>query len=94
MLSMHRGAVLAFADLGAKVAICDINTELGEEVRHRCKVDELICPQLASTINKTYPNTAIFVKTNVTSEDDIKNAVEQTVEKFGRIGESTVAGPH
>ncbi|KAM0747360.1 short chain dehydrogenase [Meredithblackwellia eburnea MCA 4105] len=65
------GIVLAFADLGARVAICDLNIKQGEE--------------LAARINSTYPDRALAIQMDVTKEADIIRAVDATVSKFGRL---------
>jgi len=60
---------LDLADEGAKVAIVDINLE-GAQV-------------VADEINKK--TEAIAIKCDVTSTEQVKNAVNKTMEKFGRI---------
>ncbi|ORY90087.1 oxidoreductase UcpA [Leucosporidium creatinivorum] len=65
------GIVLAFADLGAKVVIADINLTGAEK--------------LAETVNAAYPGRALAIRTDVTSISDIKLAVQKTVEHFGRL---------
>jgi len=59
-----------FAREGAKVTIADINDKDGK--------------QAAGDIQKSGGD-AIFVKLDVTSEDQWKNAVSQTVERFGKL---------
>src|SRR5437016_177434 len=58
------------AQQGAKVAIADLNGELGEELAARLKAAG---------------NTAIFVKTNVTEEESMQAAVRAAVEAFGSL---------
>lgn len=58
------------AQQGAKVAIADLNGELGEE--------------LAAGLNGA-GNTAIFVKANVTEEESMQVAVRAAVEAFGAL---------
>lgn len=41
--------------------------------------------QVASKINAAYPDTALFVKCDVSKEDEIEAAIATTVAKFGRI---------
>jgi len=65
------GCVRVFVQNGANVVICDKNEEKGT--------------QLEAALNETYPSQAYFIRCDVTVEDDIKNAVEATVQKFGRI---------
>jgi len=61
---------ILFAKLGAKVVIAGRRENLGDAI-----VDRI----------KSAGGEAIFVKTDVTSEDDVKSLVEQTVETYGRI---------
>ncbi len=58
------------AQQGAKVAIADLNGELGEE--------------LAARLDGV-GNTAIFVKTNVTEEESMQAAVRAAVDSFGAL---------
>ena len=58
------------AQQGAKVAIADLNGELGEALAARLKAAG---------------NTAIFVKTNVTEEESMQAAVRAAVEAFGAL---------
>ena len=58
------------AQQGAKVAIADLNGELGEE--------------LAARLNAA-GNTAIFVKANVTEDESMQAAVRAAVEAFGAL---------
>jgi len=64
------GTANKLAELGAKVAILDINEENGEK-----SVKEI----------KNNGGSAIFVKCDVTSSTDCKIAVEKVVEIFGKI---------
>jgi len=57
-----------FVSRGGKVAILDMNEELG-----KAKVAEL------------GSDNALFVIADVSSEDDVRNAIDRTVEKFGAI---------
>ncbi|MBA2117161.1 glucose 1-dehydrogenase [Bremerella alba] len=59
-----------FAKQGAKVVVAGRREELGSAV-----VDRI----------KSAGGEAVFVKTDVTSEEDVQNLVQQTVKHFGRI---------
>ena len=59
----------ALAWLGAKVAIAEIN-EYGKEV------EDLICSE---------GGTALFVKTDVSKEEDIKNLEKAVIKRFGKV---------
>jgi NAD(P)-dependent dehydrogenase (short-subunit alcohol dehydrogenase family) len=61
--------VKLFAQEGAKVVIADFS-ERGQEVSDRFNREGL---------------DTFFVKTNVVDEDDVKNMVTQTVNKYGRV---------
>lgn len=65
------GIVKRFAEAGANVVIADINEEVGGK-----KVEE---------IKKEYNTQALFVKTDVSSEEEVKNLVQKTIENFGQI---------
>lgn len=65
-----RATALLFAREGAAVAVVDINAEQGEAT--------------AAEIEAAGGN-AIFIPCNVTSAEDCRRAVEQTVEKFGGL---------
>lgn len=65
-----KASALLFSEEGAKVVIADLNEQAGNEVV------QLI---------KNNGGEALFVKADVSSEEDIKNVIEQTVEKFGGI---------
>lgn len=60
----------AFAKSGAKVVVADLNEDLGLRV-----VDQ----------NKKLGAESIFVKCDVSNEDDVKNLIDQTIEKFSKI---------
>lgn len=67
-----RSTAYRLAQDGAHVVIADINTEAGEEV--------------AADMQKTFgKGRAIFVHTNVTSEEAVQNALRQTVLKYGGL---------
>lgn len=55
----------------AKVVIADLNEELGNKV--------------ADDINKDGEGKALFVKLDVTSEEGWKDAVQKTIDEFGRL---------
>ncbi|MEW4563340.1 glucose 1-dehydrogenase [Bremerella sp. JC770] len=63
-------SAILFAEQGAKVVVAGRRTELGEAV-----VDRI----------KSAGGEAVFVKTDVTSEEDVQNLVHQTVAKYGRV---------
>ncbi|MFY9262393.1 MAG: glucose 1-dehydrogenase [Actinomycetaceae bacterium] len=60
----------AFAEEGARVVLADINEEAGEA---------------AANLIRRAGGEAIFIKLDVTSEEDWANIVEKTVEKYGQI---------
>lgn len=59
-----------FASEGAKLVLVDVNEEKGQEV----------AAELESKGHE-----AIFVKADVTSEEDAENVFNKTIEKFGRV---------
>jgi len=63
-------SAILFAEQGAKVVVAGRRAELGEAV-----VDRI----------KSAGGEAVFIKADVTSEDDVKNLVQQSVEKYGRV---------
>ncbi len=65
-----RAAVEAFAREGAKVAIVDINVELGEKL-----VGELSKKEVE----------AIFIKADVSQPEEVKAMVDAVVQKWGRL---------
>jgi NAD(P)-dependent dehydrogenase (short-subunit alcohol dehydrogenase family) len=65
-----RAAAIGFARRGAKVAIADIDVERGKETLRQVKQDGA---------------DAIFVRTDVCSEDDVKAMVEKTVKAYGKL---------
>jgi NAD(P)-dependent dehydrogenase (short-subunit alcohol dehydrogenase family) len=65
-----RAAAIGFARRGAKVAIADLDTKRGEETLRRVK---------------QAGGNAIFVKTDVSSEVDVKALVEKTVKTYGKL---------
>ena len=60
----------AFAREGAKVVISDINEQAGEET-------------VKDIINEN--GEATFIKCDVSSEEDVKNLVDSTIKKYGRL---------
>ncbi|KAJ8299547.1 hypothetical protein KUTeg_023607, partial [Tegillarca granosa] len=66
-----KGCVIVFVKHGAKVVFCSRGEAEGKA--------------LEEEVNKHGPGEAFFVKCDVTKEPDIKNVVEKTVEKYGRI---------
>src|SRR5512139_553303 len=65
-----RAAAVGFARRGAKVAIADVDVKRGEETLRRIK---------------EAGGDAIFVKTDVSSEADVKALVEKTVQTYGKL---------
>jgi NAD(P)-dependent dehydrogenase (short-subunit alcohol dehydrogenase family) len=65
-----RAAAIGFAQRGAKVAIADMDDVKGEETLRRIK---------------EAGGDAIFIKTDVSLEADVKAFVEKTVQAFGRL---------
>jgi NAD(P)-dependent dehydrogenase (short-subunit alcohol dehydrogenase family) len=65
-----RATALAFGNSGAAVVVADVNETAG-----------------ATTAQEIIKNGGIslFVKCNVSSDHDVKNAIENTIEKFGRL---------
>lgn len=63
-------SALAFAKEGAVVVVSDVQSERGEEVVARIHAED---------------GKAIFIKCDVSKEEDIKNMVLKTIENFGRI---------
>ena len=61
---------LAFAQEGAKVVVSDVDSKLGLNT-----VEEI----------KKNNGEAFFVKCDVSSEEEVKNLVSKTVEKYGRL---------
>jgi len=67
---MGRGTAIRFAGEGAAVVIADLNQEGGDAAVRDCKEQG---------------GRAVFHKTNVESEADIKAAIERAVGEFGRL---------
>ena len=65
-----RGIVKNFAEGGAKVVIADINSETGEQAEIEFKNENL---------------KVAFLKTDVSNENDVKNLMKFTADKFGSI---------
>ncbi len=65
-----RAAAVGFAQRGAKVVIADIDVRRGEETLRRVKENG---------------GEAIFVKTDVSSEADVKALVNKAVQTYGRL---------
>lgn len=62
--------VEAFIEKGVKVVIADFNEEAGKQVESKLK-------------EKT--NDVFFVQVNVADEESVKNMIDQTVQKFGKL---------
>jgi NAD(P)-dependent dehydrogenase (short-subunit alcohol dehydrogenase family) len=67
---MGRATAIRFAGEGASVVIADLNQDGGESAVRDCKENG---------------GRAVFQKTDVTSESDIKNAIDRAVSEFGRL---------
>ena len=65
-----RAAAIGFARKGAKVSIADLDVERGQETLRSIK---------------EAGGEAIFVKTDVSSEEDVKALVEKTVRTYGKL---------
>lgn len=63
-------AALSFAAEGAKVVVSDISAEKGQAVAEQIKAKG---------------GQAHFVKTDVSSEDDVRNLIAQAVEQYGKL---------
>ncbi|MDR0469439.1 MAG: SDR family oxidoreductase [Peptococcaceae bacterium] len=66
------GYVRALAWAGGKVVVSGRNEEAGAEIVRVIDAENT-------------PGTAIFVKCDVTQEDDVKNLAKQAIEKFGKV---------
>ncbi len=66
------GYARAIAWAGAKVVIADLNAEAGLETERVINAEN-------------GPDTALFVKTNITEQSDVKNLAEKAFEKFGKV---------
>src|SRR6202049_3799796 len=67
---MGRGTAIRFAGEGAAVVIADLNNEGGEAAVRECRENG---------------GRAIFQKTDVTAEADIKAAIERALKEFGKL---------
>jgi len=65
-----RAAALAFAAEGGKVAFCGRRTELGAEVERQIK---------------QAGGDALYIKTDVTFEDEVKAFIDKTVAAYGKL---------
>lgn len=65
------GIVREFVKAGAKVVFCARGVDEGKK--------------LEKELNNTGPGEAFYIKCNVSKEDEIKNLVDKTVEKYGCI---------
>ncbi|CAC5362705.1 17-beta-hydroxysteroid dehydrogenase 14 [Mytilus coruscus] len=66
-----KGCVDVFVENGAKVVFCSNDDTEGQDMERN--------------LNSRGSGKALFIYGDVTQESDIKNIVEKTVEKFGRI---------
>ena len=69
-MGMGQAAALLFAKEGAKVAVVDWNAEAGQE---------------AVKMIKGAGGEAIFIKTDVSKADDVKNMVKTTIDTYGKL---------
>src|SRR5262245_26735687 len=65
-----RAAALLFTHEGAKVAIAELKPELG---------------RASEQAVRTAGGEALFVETNVTQEDSVKQAIQETVTRYGKL---------
>jgi len=65
-----RGSAIQFAKEGAKVTVADVQAEQGQETVR---------------LIESAGGEAIFVLTDVSKEADVRNMVEKTVERWGRV---------
>jgi len=65
------GCARVFVDAGAKVVFCARKQEEGDA--------------LAAELNALGKGKAVFIRCDVSSTDEIKDLIDQTLEKFGRI---------
>jgi NAD(P)-dependent dehydrogenase (short-subunit alcohol dehydrogenase family) len=66
------GYARAIAWAGAKVVVADLNAENGVETERVINAEN-------------GPDSALFVKTNITEEADVKNLAAKAFEKFGKV---------
>lgn len=69
-MGMGQATAELFAKNGAKVVIADFNEEGGQKVADAIQADG---------------GEATFIKVDVSNEEEVKNLVEKTVEKYGRL---------
>jgi len=69
-MGIGKGIAVAFAKEGAKVVIADMNEEVGLQT-----VEEI----------KALGTDSIFVKVDISDEDQVKNVYKETVAKFGGL---------
>jgi len=76
------GCVRVFADAGATVVFCARNVQEGQA--------------LAAELNAKRPNSAWFIKCDVSKMDEIESMINAVVAKYGRIDclSTTPAGTH
>ena len=65
-----RSAARIFTQEGAKVAIAELKPELGRETEH---------------LVRDAGGEAVFIETDVTIEESVKNAIDQTVARYARL---------
>jgi len=65
------GCVRVFAEAGSKVVFCSRGKDAGEA--------------MAKEVNKKGPGEAHFIACDVSKEDQVKNLIDATVAKYGRI---------
>jgi len=67
---MGRASAILFAKEGAKVIVADLNEETGKET-----IEQI----------KNNGGEAVFVKVDVSNEDDVKKMIQTAVDHFGKI---------
>ncbi|CAB3256807.1 unnamed protein product [Arctia plantaginis] len=67
---MGEAAALLFAEKGANVIILDINEESANKTGEKCK---------------QFGHKVLVIKTDLSKDDEAKNAIEQTISVFGKL---------
>lgn len=66
------GYARAVAWAGAKVVVADLNSEAGKETERVINAENA-------------PDTALFVKTDISEENDVKNLAAKALKKYGKV---------
>tara|TARA_Y100001936_G_scaffold208304_1_gene213744 strand:+ start:260 stop:1027 length:768 start_codon:yes stop_codon:yes gene_type:complete len=69
-----RATAERFSEEGAKVCIAEIDPSVGEKAA-----------QSARTKGKNSDGDAFYIKTNVSDEESVKNAISETIKQYGKI---------